>query len=73
MSENSMWGRVIQPSGSQPIIILIKFLISHKILISCRELYFEVVAHVCLITLDNFLGNELISVKDHLQSDTCLL
>ena len=45
------------------LIILIKFLISDKILITCRELYFEVVGHVYLIKVGNFPENEIISVK----------
>ena len=53
------------------LIILIKFLISDKILITCRELYFEVVCHVYLIKMSNFPENEIITVKEHVQNDTC--
>ena len=37
------------------IFILNKFLISRKILITCRELYFEVVGHVIPLEWDIFL------------------
>ena len=49
----------------QNLIILIKFLISDKILITCRELYFEEVGHVYLIKVGSYPGNEIITVKDH--------
>ena len=56
------------PSWSlKNLINLIKFLISNKILITCMELYFEVVGHVCLIKVGNFPENEIITVKDHVQ------
>ena len=53
------------------LIILIKFLISDSILITCRELYFEVVGHIYLIKEGNFPENEIITLKDHVQNDTC--
>ena len=52
------------------LFILNKFLISGKILIACRELYFEVVGHVYLIRMGYFPENEVITVKDHVQNDT---
>ena len=57
--------------GPEKNIILIKFLISDEILITCRELYIEVVGHVYLIKVSNFPENEIITVKDHVQNDTC--
>ena len=42
-----------------------------KILITCRQLYFEEVGHVYLIKVGNFLENDIITVKDHVQNDTC--
>ena len=50
------------------LFILNKFLISGKILITCRELYFEVVGHVYLIRIGYFPENEVITVKDHVQN-----
>ena len=41
------------------LFILNKFLISGKILITCRELYFEVVGHVYLIRMGYFHENEI--------------
>ena len=58
-------------SSRRNLFILNKFLISDIILITCRELYFEVVGHVYLIKMGNFPGNEMFSVKDHVQNDTC--
>ena len=52
------------------LFILNKFLISGKILITCRELYFEVVGPVYLIRMGYFPENEVITVKDHVQNDT---
>ena len=52
------------------LFILNKFLISGKILITCRELYFEVVGHVYLIRMGYFPENETFAVKDHVQNDT---
>ena len=52
------------------LFILNKFLFSGKILITCRELYFEVVGHVYLIRMGYFPENEVITVKDHVQNDT---
>ena len=46
------------------LFILNIFPISDKILIICRELYFEVVGHVYLIKMGNFPENEMLSVKD---------
>ena len=51
--------------------ILNKFLVSDKILITCRELYFEVAGHVYLIKMGYFPEKEMFSVKDHVQNDTC--
>ena len=53
------------------LIIWIKFLISDTILITCREMYFQVVGHVYLINLGNFPENEIFTVKDHVQNGTC--
>ena len=58
-------------SSRRNLFILNKFLISGKILISCSELYFEVVGDVYLIKMGNFPENDLFSVKDHVQNDTC--
>ena len=52
------------------LFILNKFLISGKILITCRELYFEVGGHVYLIIMGYFPENEIFTVKDHVQNDT---
>ena len=52
------------------LFILNKFLISGKILITCRELYFEVVGHVYLIRMGYFPENAIFTVKDHVQNDT---
>ena len=52
------------------LFILNKFLISGKILITCKELYFEVVGHVYLIRIGYFPENEIFMVKDHIQNDT---
>ena len=49
------------------------FIICDKILITCRELYFEVDGHVYLIKMGNFPENEVFTVKDYVQNDTCLL
>ena len=51
------------------LFILNKFLISGKILITCRELYLEVVCHVYLIRMGYFPENEILTVKDHVQND----
>ena len=59
------------PSFSQRnLFILNKFLITGKISITCRELYFEEVGHVYLITMVYFPENEIFTVKDHVQNDT---
>ena len=52
------------------LFILNKFLIRSKILITCRELYFEVAGHVYLIIMGYFPENEVFTVKDHVQNDT---
>ena len=52
------------------LFILNKFLISDKILITCRELYFEEVGHVYLIRMGYFPENGIFTVKDHVQNDT---
>ena len=54
------------------LFILNKFLISGKILITCWELYFEVVGHVYFIRMGYFPENEIFfcQVKDHVQNDT---
>ena len=58
-------------SSRRNLFILNKFLISAKILITCRELYFEVVDHVYLIKMGNCPENEMFIVKNHGQNDTC--
>ena len=52
------------------LFILNKSLISGKILIPCRELYFEVVGHVYLIRMGYVPENEIFTVKDQVQNDT---
>ena len=52
------------------LFILNKFLISGKILITCRELYFEVGGHVYLIIMGYLPEKEIFNVKDHVQNDT---
>ena len=52
------------------LFILNKFLISGKILITCRELYFEEVGHVYLIRMGYFPEYEIFTVKDQVQNDT---
>ena len=59
-------------SSRRNLFNLIKFLINDKILITSRELYFKVVGHVYLIKMGNFPENEIFTVKDDVQSDTCL-
>ena len=44
------------------LFILNKFLISGKILITCRELYFEVGGHVYLIIMGYIPENEIFTV-----------
>ena len=44
-------------SSRRNLFILNKFFISDKILITCRELYFEVVGHVYLIKMGNLPEN----------------
>ena len=46
------------------LFILNKFLISGKILITCRELYVEVVGHFYLIRMGYVPENEIFTVKD---------
>ena len=46
-----------------------EFLISDKILITCRELYFKVVGHVYLIRMGYFPVNEIFIFKDHVNND----
>ena len=55
------------------LFILNKFLMSGKILITCRELYFEVVGYVYLIRMGYFSENEIFTDKDHVQNDTYTL
>ena len=52
------------------LFILNKFLISGKILITCRKLCFEEVGHVYLIRMGYFHEKEIFTVKDHVQNDT---
>ena len=54
------------------LFILNKFLISGKILITCRKLYFEVVVYVYFNRMGYFPENEIFTVKDHAQNDTYL-
>ena len=37
----------------------------YRSLITCRELYFEVVGHVYLIRMGYFPENEIFTAKDH--------
>ena len=65
------YGQVTVRSFSQRnLFILNKFLISGKFLITCWELYFDVVGHVYLIRMGSFPENEIFTVKDHVQNDT---
>ena len=52
------------------LFIVNKFLISGKILITCWELFLEVVGHVNLIRMGYFPENEIFFAKDHVQNDT---
>ena len=60
----------VRSFSGRNLFILNKFLISGKILITCRELYFEVVGHVYLIKMGYFPENEIFAVKNHVQNDT---
>ena len=53
---------VLSSSRRNPFI-LNKFLISGKILITCRELYFEVVGHVHLIRMGYLPEHEIFTPK----------
>ena len=68
-----MWRLIVDTvlnSSRRNLFILNKFLIRGKIVITCRELYFEVAGHVYLIIMGYFPENEVFTVKEHVQNDT---